>query len=329
MLQDKPRLGTLIENKHVENETTKDEYVKIICMKTKHVEGKAFEPLEDKSKEDEHIEVELVKDKSVEGGDVEVELVDIEGKVSEAVEGFITLESNSEINTPVFGLELEGLDLNINQPIELFSRYSNVILHDNTSRTNKYNFPLSLFILIDNNDKSQLAAQAFLSDETQKRYEWVLQQTLNATGFEPRVIMTDMNSAMDAACQVKYMNSYHVHCIWHLSQNLPKQLKVKLGSENFKEFICDFWKAQNSLSIEVFKYRFQSLLEKYSSANKYLSHPIYLTWQLWAKSFISRIFTAGMQSTSCVESINAIIHKAVASSSSMSDVVEALKLHKN
>ncbi|CAG8820526.1 21044_t:CDS:2, partial [Racocetra persica] len=91
---------------------------------------------------------------------------------------------------------------------------------------------------------SDLAAQAFLSDETQESYEWVLQQTLDATGSEPQVIITDMDPAIDAAS--------------------------KLGSENFKEFICDFWKAQNSLSIEVFEYRFQSLLEKYPSANKYL-----------------------------------------------------------
>ncbi|CAG8722378.1 33926_t:CDS:2, partial [Racocetra persica] len=175
----------------------------------------------------------------------------------------------------------------------------NIILHDNTSRTNKYNFPLSLFILIDNDGKSQLVVQAFLSDETQESYKWVLQQTLDATGSEPQVIMIDMDPAMDAACQVKYMNSYHIHCIWHMSQNLSKRLKAKLRSENFKEFICDFWKVQNSLNIEVFEYRFQSLLEKYPT---------------------------GMQSTSRVESINAIIHKAVAFSSSMSDVVEALEL---
>ncbi|CAG8614631.1 16548_t:CDS:2 [Cetraspora pellucida] len=227
MLQDKPRFGTLMKDKHVENETTKNKYVKIIYMKTKHVEGEAFKPLEDKFKEDKHVEVELVKDKSVKSGDIKVELVDIEGEVSEAVEGSITLESNSEINIPVFGLKLEGLDLNINQPIELSSRYSDIILHDNTLRTNKYNFSLSLFILINNDGKLWLAAQAFLSDETQKSYEWVLQQTLDAT----------------------------------------------------------------------------------------------------AKSFISRIFTAGMQSTLHVESINTIIHKAVDSSSSMSDVVEALELH--
>ncbi|CAG8554442.1 13093_t:CDS:2, partial [Racocetra fulgida] len=95
----------------------------------------------------------------------------------------------------------------------------------------------------------------------------------------PWVIMIDMDPAMDAACQ----------------------------------------KARNSLSIEVFERRFQSLLERYPNGNKYLSDTIYSTRQSWAKSFINRIFTAGMQSTSHVKSINSIIHKAVSSSSSILD----------
>lgn len=126
--------------------------------------------------------------------------------------------------------------------ILLWSRYSDVVLHDNTSRTNKYNYPLSLFILVDNDGKSRLGAQAFLNDETQESYEWILQQTLIATGIEPQVIMTDMDPAMDAACQIIYKNTYHIHCIWHLSQNLPRRLKAKLGTENFKSFLSDFWK---------------------------------------------------------------------------------------
>ncbi|CAG8456568.1 19323_t:CDS:2, partial [Cetraspora pellucida] len=198
ILQEKFRLGTLIEDKLVKNETMKNESVKIIYMKTKHVESEAFKFLKDKSKENKCVEVELMKNKSVEGGDMEVELVDIKGKVSEAVEGeniegenmenetkkinqgSITLEGNSEINTPVFKLELEGLNLTkhyINQPIEL-------------SVGIRFNF-------------------------------WAI-------------------------------------------------------------------------------------------ADHYLKN---------------KIFTAGMQSTLCIESINAIIHKAVASSSSMSDVIEALELH--
>src|ERR1700722_15779387 len=85
--------------------------------------------------------------------------------------------------------------------ILLWSCYSDVILNDNTSRTNKYNYPLSLFILVDNNGKSRLGAQAFLNDKTQENYEWVLQQTLDTTGFKSRVILTDMDLAMISAYQ--------------------------------------------------------------------------------------------------------------------------------
>ena len=56
---------------------------------------------------------------------------------------------------------------------ERWSRFHNIIIHDNTVRTNKYNYPLSLFILIDNYNKSKLTAQAFLQDERQESYEWL------------------------------------------------------------------------------------------------------------------------------------------------------------
>ncbi|CAB5362866.1 unnamed protein product [Rhizophagus irregularis] len=69
--------------------------------------------------------------------------------------------------------------------ISLWSCYFDVILHDNTSRINKYNYPLSLFILVDNNGKLQLGAQTFLNDETQESYEWGLQQMLDTTGSKP------------------------------------------------------------------------------------------------------------------------------------------------
>ncbi|CAG8679510.1 11266_t:CDS:2, partial [Racocetra fulgida] len=76
--------------------------------------------------------------------------------------------------------------------------------------------------------------------------------------------------------------------------------------------------------LHVFEQRFQALLETYPNINRYLQDLIYLTWHSWVRVYISRIFIAGMQSTQRVESINAIIHKAVSSSSTMSDVVEAL-----
>ncbi|CAG8819415.1 30893_t:CDS:2, partial [Gigaspora margarita] len=268
----------LVNNEHVEGEFIKSKYIQ-----DKSLEDKTCKPMENEFKDVECLKVDLVKEKAVEF--VQSEHIDVELVESEKNEDIEIdqdyFESNDEINTPVLGLEFEGLDFikhYINQFIELV-----------------------------------VEAQAFLSDETQESYEWVLQQTLDATSSKPRVIMTDMDPAMDAACQVIYKNFYHVHCIWHMSQNLSKWLKAKLESTNFKEFVCDFWKAQNSL-------------KKNPSANKYLSNPIYSTQRSWAKLFICRIFTAGMQSTSRVESINAIIYKAVSSSSSILDVVQALEL---
>jgi hypothetical protein len=74
-----------------------------------------------------------------------------------------------------------------------------------------------LFIFVDNKDKSCLGVQAFLNDKTQENYKWVLKQILEATGFEPQVIISNMDFAMNAACRIVYKKSYYIYYIWHLS----------------------------------------------------------------------------------------------------------------
>ncbi|CAG8530145.1 11591_t:CDS:2 [Racocetra fulgida] len=63
-------------------------------------------------------------------------------------------------------------------------------------------FPDQLFLTQDLSNaiqKIKRDKKAFLNDETQESYEWVLQQTLDATSSEPNVFITDMDSAMNAA----------------------------------------------------------------------------------------------------------------------------------
>ena len=55
----------------------------------------------------------------------------------------------------------------------LWLRYHDVVMHDNTCKTNRYNRPLSLFVTPDNNLKTRIVAQAIVDDETQLTYEWV------------------------------------------------------------------------------------------------------------------------------------------------------------
>ena len=109
-----------------------------------------------------------------------------------------------------------------------------------------------------------------------------------------------------------------------MSQNLPKRLKHKLGAADFKTFNTDFWKTRNSLCVEVFEQRFQALIEKFPNSSNYMCNTLYPSRHSWVRAFTSRMFTAGMQSTQRVESINAIVHKAISSSSTMAEAVEFL-----
>ncbi|CAG8626302.1 4328_t:CDS:2 [Ambispora gerdemannii] len=45
--------------------------------------------------------------------------------------------------------------------------------------------PLSLFLVVDNNTRSRLVAQALVSDEITESYKWILEYTKKATMIEP------------------------------------------------------------------------------------------------------------------------------------------------
>ena len=71
------------------------------------------------------------------------------------------------------------------EQVQRWITYHDVILNDNTHRTNQYNMPLSLFIAIDNHFRTRLVAQAVVNDEMKETYEWLLNVTLQATNYTP------------------------------------------------------------------------------------------------------------------------------------------------
>ncbi|CAG8667038.1 13330_t:CDS:1, partial [Ambispora gerdemannii] len=74
-----------------------------------------------------------------------------------------------------------------------------VILNDNTTKTNHYQISLSLFFVVNNNTRSCLVAQALVSDETTEFYKWILECTKKATMIEPLVFIMDADPIADAA----------------------------------------------------------------------------------------------------------------------------------
>ncbi|GBC51893.2 protein FAR1-RELATED SEQUENCE 5-like [Rhizophagus irregularis DAOM 181602=DAOM 197198] len=208
---------------------------------------------------------------------------------------------------------------------ERWSKFYDIIIHDNTARTNKYNYPLSLFILIDNYNKSRLAAQAFIQDEKQESYEWLLRCCLEACEIPPLTFITDADPAMIAAISTVFPETHHMQCLYHLYQNLPKNLRSCLGSPLYQEFLKDFRAIQRSHCESVFERRSAGIVEKYEAGKKYITTMLLNRKHTWVKCFTSRHFTAGTQSTQRVKSENALIQKAVQSSFFLSQVQESIE----
>src|ERR1043166_9996886 len=82
----------------------------------------------------------------------------------------------------------------------LWSRFHDIILLDTTAKTNHFSMILCVIILVDNHNRSRLAATAILSDETRDSFEWLFQSLFNTTGgLMPRLLYTDTDPAMVVA----------------------------------------------------------------------------------------------------------------------------------
>ncbi|CAB4429888.1 unnamed protein product [Rhizophagus irregularis] len=155
--------------------------------------------------------------------------------------------------------------------IELWQKFHDVAINDNTSQTNKYRMYLSLTIVIDNHARSRMAATAVVSNETKNTYRWILECLLRATnGLASRVLFTDADAGMVAAIHETLPSTKHNYCIWHLRKNLEKNLKGKLHHKKYNDFIKEWNKCQNSFSEEEFQKWWHELLTNYPEAQKYL-----------------------------------------------------------
>ncbi|CAG8610979.1 9589_t:CDS:2, partial [Cetraspora pellucida] len=212
------------------------------------------------------------------------------------------------------------------------ARFYNVIINDNTCKTNKYMMPLSIFIVIDSNNKSCIAATAVVSDETVSTYEWILKQTKLATnGLQPTIIFTDADSVMQVAITNEYPEAIVRHYAFHIRQNLVKRLKKKLNNR-WDNFISDFYTLRNSFVVSDFDRHWIELMNNYSEVQSYCDRVLYSTKECWAYAFMKRKFSANTHLTQRVECINHIIKLEANSGSSLCQLqagIDLSLLHNN
>ncbi|CAG8819957.1 12860_t:CDS:1, partial [Cetraspora pellucida] len=81
--------------------------------------------------------------------------------------------------------------------------------------------------------------------------------------------MTNANLVMLSVIPDIFFNTTLLHCIWHLEQNLIKNLKEKLDNK-FDSFMKAFYQCCNSLSIPIFEHYWAELIQNYFDASDYL-----------------------------------------------------------
>ncbi|CAG8763117.1 13232_t:CDS:2, partial [Gigaspora margarita] len=138
--------------------------------------------------------------------------------------------------------ELTGLFwMTSQQRNELWPKYYDVIIHDNTVKTNRYEMALSIFIGIDNNFKMRILAQALIKYETFADYNWILQKTLEATNnLSSMVLFTNGNPAILAAIQIKEPENNFDNAVEHIYDMLQVRLQELLSNIDSNE-VQEIW----------------------------------------------------------------------------------------
>jgi hypothetical protein len=111
----------------------------------------------------------------------------------------------------------------------------------------------------------------------------------------------------------------HFYCLFHIWQNITKHLKAKLGTK-FRSFSKSFYLCRNTLSIELFEQRWESMMNEFPESHQYMTKVLYPNRSSWAKAYTPFQFNAGIQSTQSVESFNAIIKKTLNSASNLCEI---------
>ncbi|KAK8850114.1 hypothetical protein M9Y10_018225 [Tritrichomonas musculus] len=115
----------------------------------------------------------------------------------------------------------------ISKDVGSSSYSSDVYVIDDIAKTNLYDLPVEVIIVIDEEDKSQILSFPFLQDGTSIAYKYFFETVKEYTKKEPRVIFPDRLDAQLSACQKVFPNSKIVYCRVHLRRDLLKYFDVK------------------------------------------------------------------------------------------------------
>ncbi|XP_021980708.1 uncharacterized protein LOC110876856 [Helianthus annuus] len=145
-------------------------------------------------------------------------------------------------------------------PLQIFSTGWRRL--DSTYKTNRYKMPLVQIIGVTSALMSFCIAHAFVSNEKQENFTWVLQRLKHSLDsvMEPRVIVTDRDRALMNACATVFPKARHSLCRWHIQQNIFKHCRQSFQTDDsWSRFLYKLGELINSTTDHDYNYWYKRI----------------------------------------------------------------------
>ena len=226
----------------------------------------------------------------------------------------LTLERNER--GAVFDMQVDSYaDLTVStiffmsrDMISSFSRCGQFAVMDSTCKTNRFGLNLFLVCGVDEHQHISLFAAAFMKEETQPRFQYVLQQMKRAVGEEAWLRMTcvatDGCTAMTNALGEEASHAEQQRCVWHLQQNI-----VRHAGGAHHHIIKAWYACVYADTKESFEARWAELMSQQMGPklSQYLQTRILPLAAKWAVYVTGCLTNFGSHSTQLVESLNNLL----------------------
>ncbi|PKC08122.1 hypothetical protein RhiirA5_417331 [Rhizophagus irregularis] len=154
---------------------------------------------------------------------------------------------------------------------------------------------LSVLMVKDNYGQFQNIANALVEDKIASTYTWILQCLMKATdNIVPKAFWTDSELGLINAVSQIFLTMPHFYCLFHIWQNIIKNLKSKLELR-FHTFSKAFYSCRNVLSIELFEQRWVFMINEFPECERYITRALYGNRISWAKAYMPFQFNSGIQ----------------------------------
>ena len=206
-----------------------------------------------------------------------------------------------------------------------YRHFSDVVLLDTMHVKNECKLPFVPFVGVNHHFQVFLLGLAFVSDESESTFSWLMRSWLRAMGgCAPKVMLTDCDEALKKAVAEVAPESWHCFCLWHVLSKVPEKLG-RVMQRHGGEFLTRFNECVlRSRTKEQFEKRWGKMVGKFELGDESWLWDIYEDRERWVPAFMKGRVLAGLSTVQRSEAMNCLFDKYVQRKTTLKEFVNTL-----